>query len=273
MRSPQINFTTFQPEAAPAAVSAPLVMLHGWGHSLIDLHLLGELLGETGKVYLLDLPGFGKSPEPGEVWGTAEYADAVFQFMDQQGLAQADLFGHSFGGRVSIQMAATSPERIRRLILCNSAGLRMQPTLKKRLRIGAIRKTAAFVKTIDKTFGTSLFQNRFTPRFGSADYKRASGMLRSILVRTVNEDLSELLPAIRSETLLLWGSLDTETPIEAGRSMRRLIPQSELIELENHGHEPFRGVGAHLLTYYTVPFLERGCPAIAALRGERCLVP
>ena len=55
--------------------------------------------------------------------------------------------------------------------------------------------------------------------------------------------------------------------------MHSLIPESEMIVLDNHGHEPFQGVGAHLLTYYATPFLERGPQAIAALRGERCLIP
>lgn len=291
MSNPKINFISFGTPgsqratgssdssitgigaAAAATITVPLVMLHGWGHSIVDLYQLGELLGETGPVYLVDLPGFGQSPEPESVWGTADYAQAVLEFMDQNGLAQVDLFGHSFGGRISIQISAAHPERVRRLILCNSAGLKLQPSIRKRIRLSAIRKTAAIIKWIDKTFGTKLFLEKFSPRFGSADYQRASGTMRNILVRTVNEDLANLIPGIRAETLLLWGSLDTETPIEAGRKIHQTLATSELVELENHGHEPFRGVGSHLLTFYIVPFLERGCKAIAAMRGGKCLVP
>ncbi len=271
MSAPEINFISFDPTNGEAA--APLLMLHGWGHSIGNLRHFGELLGEDRKVFVLDLPGFGSTPEPGSVWGTADYADAILRFMDSQGLTQVDLFGHSFGGRISIHLAATNPERVRKLVLCNSAGLRLPPALKKRLRLAAIRKTGAALKTIDRVFGRNLFQTWFSPRFGSADYKRASGTLRNILVRTINEDLAALLPAIRSETLLLWGRLDTETPIEAGQMMHRLIPGAELIVLDNHGHEPFVGVGSHLLAYYLNPFLSRGNQAIAAMRGERCLVP
>ncbi len=45
----------------------PLLMLHGWAHSLENLRGLGELLSQDRAVHLIDLPGFGQSGVPTEV--------------------------------------------------------------------------------------------------------------------------------------------------------------------------------------------------------------
>ena len=53
--------------------------------------------------------------------------------------------------------------------------------------------------------------------------------MRGSLVQVVNEDLTNLIPNIKSETLLIWGTCDEATPIEDGRKMKELIKNSELV--------------------------------------------
>ena len=76
-------------------------------------------------------------------------------------------------------------------------------------------------------------------RMGSADYKAASPLMRKVLVNTVNEDLTDLLPGIRQSTLLIWGTLDTATPISDAETMERLIPDAGLARIEGAGHFSF----------------------------------
>ena len=80
--------------------------------------------------------------------------------------------------------------------------------------------------------------------------------MRSILVRSVNEDITTVAQGLKAETLLLWSERDTETPLYMGEKYRELIPRSELLVLEGKGHSPFVDAGHHLLTNYMEPFLR-----------------
>jgi hypothetical protein len=71
---------------------------------------------------------------------------------------------------------------------------------------------------------------------GSADYKAASPLMKKVLINVVNEDLSHLLPKISAETLLIWGTLDTATPIKDAEMMESLIPDAGLCTLSGAGH-------------------------------------
>ncbi len=74
---------------------------------------------------------------------------------------------------------------------------------------------------------------------GSSDYASASPMMRRILSRCVNEDLSSVLPSIKAPTLLIWGENDTATPIADAKKMERLIPDAGLVSFAGCGHYSF----------------------------------
>ena len=76
-------------------------------------------------------------------------------------------------------------------------------------------------------------------RQGSADYRNASPMMKQCLVMAVNEDLTDLLPKIKQDTLLIWGDKDTATPIEDAKIMEEKIPNSGLAVLKGAGHFSF----------------------------------
>ncbi len=232
----------------------PLLLLHGWGKSLETMRPLGALLGVDSRVHLIDLPGFGKSPAPDTVWDTAAYADRLIHYMNEVGIQRTDLIGHSFGGKVAMQLAHRHPHRVDRLVLMNSAGIRyLSPQKRRRLqRIAFLRKSTRFS---DALFRTALYENWFIPRFASPDYKNA-GALRKILVQSVNEDLSGVASAIPHLTLLLWSDNDTETPVEMGRQLQKLIPRAALILMHGKGHEPYLSTGSHLCAHHIQKFLE-----------------
>ena len=251
-----IDIATADGRAVPT-----LVLLHGWGRSSESLRPLGELLANSCKVVLLDLPGFGLSPLPAEAsnegggWGTYEYSERIKRFLDQSGITSCILIGHSFGGRISVQLASRYPELTQGLVLIGSHGLKRTRTPIEMLRLKAIRLVGILLKKIDGATGTRLFAHYFAPRFGSADYK-AAGELRKTLVKTVNEDLSREAAGIQAPTLLLWGENDEQTPLDLAHSFRSLIANSELHTFPHKGHEPFSDVGAHLMAKYIESFLR-----------------
>ena len=80
---------------------------------------------------------------------------------------------------------------------------------------------------------------RVKKRSGSADYRNASDIMRQTMVKSVNEDLTALLPQITVSTLLIWGEKDTATPLSDGKKMETLIKDAGLVTLAGAGHFSF----------------------------------
>lgn len=236
-----------------------IVMLHGWGRSLEALRPLGEILSKDYKVILIDLPGFGRSPLPrgasneGGGWGTLEYSERVKRYLDEAGIRDCILLGHSFGGRICVQLASRYPKLPTGLVLIGSHGLKRSRPLRDEVRVRAIKALTSTAKAIDGITGSRIFAHYLAPKFGSRDYK-AAGDLRKTLVKTVTEDLTPQVPNIIAPTLLLWGADDKETPLDLAQSFNRLIAGSTLRVFPNKGHEPFADVGSHLLAHYILDF-------------------
>lgn len=232
----------------------PLVLLHGWG---CDHHIFNEVmqsLTDSHKVYAVDLPGFGKSPEPETTWGTSEYSSLIEWFFKENNITNPILICHSFGGRIAIDLTSRLSD-IHALILTGAAGIKQKKSLSIKLKIG-------FYKALKKAAGISFLNDyerkqfkSILSKFGSTDYKKSTSMMRSILTRVVNEDLTPLLAKIKIPTLLIWGEKDTATPVRDGRTMNNKIPNSQLIVYKEGGHyafldQPFEFV-SNVLTFLT----------------------
>ena len=91
-----------------------LILLHGWGASLLTFSKLAKSLSNHFKVYSVDLPGFGSSTV-GVPLSVEDVADVLHQFIMKLKIGKPILLGHSYGGRVSIVYA--SKYEVERLIL------------------------------------------------------------------------------------------------------------------------------------------------------------
>ncbi|MCX5906132.1 MAG: alpha/beta hydrolase [Deltaproteobacteria bacterium] len=210
-----------------------ILLLHGWGGSIESFELFFDRLAKFYEVFVLDLPGHGKSGLPPKAWSVSDYSNFVRQVMDTLKLTSPHIIAHSFGGRVAIKLAAAYPERVGKLILANSAGIRTQRSPKYYLRVFL----AKMGKYLAKSCGQpgKMIRDRIYQVIESRDYANA-GPLRETFIRVVNEDLRSVLPDIKSPTLLIWGEEDKETPVSSGRLMKRLIPIASLSILKNAGH-------------------------------------
>lgn len=233
----------------------PLIMLHGWGLSCSQLEPLGELLSTKSNVYLIDLPGFGKSMPPDSVWSSFDYADCLVQYMDKHSIDQVDLLGHSFGGKVAMSLASRYPARVRNLILMAPSGIPRQRSLIQKCRMSLLIIAARGLKFWDRLWASSLFKDVFVPHFGSKDYQSA-GVMRPILVRSVNEDLSSFISKLSHRCLIMWGQDDEDTPLEIGQRVHRLIKKSQLLIFPHKKHWIWQDVGAHLCAFHILRFLQ-----------------
>lgn len=210
----------------------PVVILHGWGGRIESMTPVIACLWGRFRVIALDLPGFGEAPVPKTSWGTTDYADFVRRVLDDFGVERASFVGHSFGAKVSLVLAAKAPELVDKLILVGSSGLRSAPSLKTRLKRGASKAARA----AGRLGGPGrVLRDAAYRKLASSDYRDA-GAMRPILVRVVNEDLTETLPAVKAPTLLVWGATDDAVPLAHARRMESLIPDAGLVVFEEAGH-------------------------------------
>ncbi|RKU26028.1 alpha/beta hydrolase [Candidatus Poribacteria bacterium] len=211
---------------------SPVVLLHGWGAESGTFKSVFDHLSSSHQVYALDLPGFGLSEIPPEPWNATDYAKLLSSFLDKLNIGKASLIGHSYGGRISIVIAANEPEKIEKVILVNSAGLKPKRNLKYYCKYLLSRFGRVFRRL--GSFGNS-FADRIADIVGSRDYKEA-GPMRGTMVKSVNQDLHPCLSKIRNQTLLIWGEHDKDTPLSSGRIMEKEIPNSKLVVLKDAGH-------------------------------------
>jgi pimeloyl-ACP methyl ester carboxylesterase len=95
-----------------------------------------------------------------------------------------------------------------------------------------------------------------TRTFGSKDYLAAGG-LRSILVRTVNEDLTASARTVACPVLLIWGSDDSETPPSLARRFKQLLDGHATLKMLPHkDHHLYSGAGAHLCAFKIRSWLD-----------------
>ena len=218
-----------------------IIMLQGWGTSLKIYDSLAPVLSKRYKFVQFDFPGFGGSDEPREPWNVDAYTDFFIKFTEALGIKKASLIGHSYGGRVIIKLANRDnlPFEIDKIMLIDSAGVLPKKTLSQKFRI---RK----YKILKHLFNNKVFYALFPEladdwksRQGSADYRNASEVMRKCLVMAVNEDLTDLLPGIKQEVLLVWGDQDKDTPIRDAKIMEEKIPSAGLVVFEGAGHYSF----------------------------------
>lgn len=202
-----------------------LVALHGWRRSHTDL----AAITKGFDAIALDLPGFGASPEPSEVWGAREYAHVVITVLDALP-EPVVLFGHSFGGRVAVCVAAQRPELVKALVLTGVPLLRRAPSRKTPLAF----RLAKFANKIGVLSDKRMERER--RKRGSADYRAASGVMRDVFVKTVNESYESELLKLKCPVEFVWGEVDTEAQLPQAMEAVVLVNDGNLVVVPGGTH-------------------------------------
>ncbi len=224
--------------AAGPVDGQPVVLVHGLGGIAEDWTGLQGYLTHAGfRVYMPELIGYGRSEKPADyTYSVRSEAYMITGFLDALGLKQVDLAGWSMGGWIVQLVASDHPERVRRLILFDSGGLREKPLWDTRL----------FTPTTPSEFTQFLaLLMPHPPRLPvAADWvilhiwkdknwvKRRS--MASLL--TGEDATDERLPALKMPVLIVWGDMDRIFPLSQGKRIHQLVPQSEFEVIAGCGH-------------------------------------
>ena len=218
-----------------------VVILQGWGTTMPVYDSIAEILAPKYRVIQLDLPGFGGSDEPREPWSVHDYVEFFSKFAVRLQLKEMDLIGHSYGGRMIIEICTREdmPFTVRRIVMIDAAGIRPVKTRKQKMKIGWYKCAKHIVELPPVKFLFKDAVSEWKSHQGSEDYRNATPVMRATLVKAVNADQSELLPQIHQDTLLIWGEKDTATPLSDGQMMEKRIPHAGLVVLKGAGHYSF----------------------------------
>lgn len=245
-----------------------ILLVHGLGGSHLNWDLLAPLLTPHGRVYAIDLPGFGRS-EPGERTASVQANVAVVQrFIDEVAGAPVVLVGNSMGGMISILVAGERPEAVSSLVLLDPAvpGPRraLDPLVAFMFVIYAIpfvgerflakRRTsttarARVIETLElcgvdpDSVPPMVIDRSITLLDERADVE---GMDKAFLVAA--RSLLKLLidprryrkamASLRQPVLLVHGDRDRLVPVAAARDIARRHPSWRYLELAGVGHVP-----------------------------------
>ncbi|MDD2731768.1 MAG: alpha/beta hydrolase [Candidatus Pacebacteria bacterium] len=216
----------------------PLLILHGWGGSSDSWVNVIDILSRNYNVFCPDFPGFGKSVVPQKAWSLDDYMDWTIKLIDYLDIDKFYLIGHSFGARVAVKLSCKYPEKIKKLILCNPAGIKMKLNLFQTV-----------IKLMAET-GNSIFNFRYLKVFKDCarsifyffirrkDYAKAKGIMKEVMKNVLKEDLSKCLLDINMPALIVWGKRDKIVPVEYAKVFSDSIKGSELIIMPDIGHSP-----------------------------------
>src|ERR1700737_465143 len=102
---------------------SPVLFIHGLGSSgYIEWRFNLEAIAHRHRVYAPDLPGFGRTEKPRARYGIPYFTRFIQRYMDARGLRSAAVVGASLGGRIALELALESPDRVSKLVLVNALG-------------------------------------------------------------------------------------------------------------------------------------------------------
>ncbi len=149
--------------------------------------------------------------------------------------------GHSFGGRVAVCLAATEGPGVRSLVLTGVPLVRRGSSAKP----AAAFRLAKYLNRLGLLSDERMETEK--RKRGSADYRAATGIMRDILVKVVNESYESELAGLGVPVAMVWGSEDHEVPAQVGREALDIILSSggsatlDLVDGVGH-HTPVEAV-------------------------------
>ncbi len=205
---------------------ADLYIIHGWTYTVEPWKRTIDLLRDRGiSVKMLHVPGL--TEKSGKVFTIYDY----MKWADREIPNGAVALGHSNGGRILLNLCAARPEKLKYLILLDSAGI-YEPSVRKKMveKVAKIGKPLKKIAVVDKVF------HRVT---GSTDYSRAPENMKQTLANMLESDKELDLSKVKTKTFILWGKKDTTTPPRQATEMYEKLPNAELKFYANWTHAPY----------------------------------
>jgi pimeloyl-ACP methyl ester carboxylesterase len=223
--------------------SGPVVMLmHQVVRSSDEYRRVMPVLARKYRVVAMDMLGFGESDKPPRQYSIPDHGRSVISFMDAMGIDKASFAGHHTGAKVSVEVAATNPQRVEKMVL-------------SALPYGYIKKEdepmAEIYRPLEVKADGSHLERIWNEQSGgpeasldvryeiTLEYLKAGprgeeGHYAAKHYSRLIDDRLRLIPdRIKASTLLLCGREDKW--IEGLDALTKLMPQSQIFIIEGSG--------------------------------------
>ena len=202
--------------------SPPVVFLPGLGASAATVVPTAKLLDCARDLYLVDLPGLGRSDKPPSALDVEGLADVVLALLHVLGIGPVALVGHSLGSEVAVDLAVRRPGLVERVAL-------VSPTVDPQAN--------TFAKQLFRLAHDGLHEPPSLLWLLTRDYARAGvRSLVSVGRAAVRDHVERKLPQLRAPTLVVRGGRDPLVPAPWAEEICRLVPDAELVVIPRATH-------------------------------------
>lgn len=197
------------------------VLVPGIGVSSNYFERLAPDLNGYGPVHALDLPGFGGVPHPGAVLGIPDFADLVGRTLDELGLRDPILVGHSMGTQVVVELAARRPELSTIVLIGPVVNAAERQVLRQAVRfLQSARREPGRVKALAV----------------SAYLLCGVRWFSRVLPEMMRYPMEDRVGAIESQVLIIRGEHDATCPRAWTVELAERLPRSKVWEVPNAAH-------------------------------------
>jgi 2-hydroxymuconate-semialdehyde hydrolase len=226
----------------------PVLLIHGSGPGVsawANWRLTIPQLAARARVLAPDMVGFGFTERPaGIVYGMQTWVDHALGFIDALGVARVDLVGNSFGGALALALAIRHPQRVRRMVLMGSAGVKFQITPGLDAVWGYEPSVQNMRRLLDifaydrRLVNDELAELRYRASVRPGVQEAFAAMFPAPRQRWVDALASpeESIRALPHETLVVHGREDRVIPLDNALTLARLIHRSQLHVFGRCGH-------------------------------------
>lgn len=226
-----VNGTTTHYHDINPDMPHPVIFLHGWANTSDVWLPIAKKLPPTFRYLVVDLPGFGRTHFIDGSPSVPEYTQFVIDFINKLNLKKPILFGHSFGGQISLDLALKQPELISALVLLSPAGIGLHQRFQN-FRTRVIRTLDYIEAKTNLPLTKPLLQ-----KIGSSEYATAIREHRELLHNILRYDMTTEIYKIGLPIQLLWGSEDKVIPLNRYHLLR-FLPQAHISVIPSIGHLP-----------------------------------
>ena len=236
----------------------PLLLIHTIRTQLEYFRALAPLLAGSHTVYAIDLPGHGHSPiDPSASFDEPYFRRAVIRFIEELDLSDVTLVGESIGGALALTMAASLPQRVKRVFAINpydyetryGDGIRRGNWFANFIIgslqipvLGAINASLENKIVLGKIMGGGYHDPRKLPADLLAEFDEVARrpgykrIARKVLAGWRSwSKARDYYPQISAPVTLIYGDSDWSRPNERERT-QSLIPAAQMVTLKNTGH-------------------------------------
>lgn len=250
-----------------------VVMVHGLVGDFTHFEHVAVRLAQRGfRVIGVDLPGCGGSHKRRERHSIGSYARDVLTLLDRLELPSAILLGHSAGGAIVSEAALRSPQRVDRLVLLSSAGLRRYPrgahlAARTLVRPWVLERTLTKLALplldmvlVEKNAYTEKFVRDALDRPIYPSNVEMARVMADLVPDLVHASVLDRAHALTMPVMVLWGDADRLVPPESAIELERTLAFGRLVLLPGCGHMPMierPEVVSRELASFLAPTLER----------------